>query len=659
MRKFNFVYFCAAVGLLCGVVGPSASAGTTVTIKGGGWGHGIGMSQYGAYGRALNGRSAAEILEHYYSGAKVSQADMPGAVRVGLLQGRASIAAESRPPLQEGGGTVVFKVAGSAGRIASGGQGSNWRVEVSPTGGMRLYKNGEQIKKDGQSVFGDPAHALLMVFEKYGSLVGIPDKDSSSSAKDANYAYGRIELSSYESSGFKLRLVLSLPMQKYLYGLGEVPASWPGAVLRAQAIAGRTYAYEKHVRLGSDRYPCGCTVYDSTVDQAYTGDRKRTGSLQWWDDWQAAVDDTKDQIVAYQGAPIQALYSSSSGGHTENNENVWGGTPIPYLRGVKDKPDAVDANPNHTWQVQMSWSDFASKLQSYYNDESTTRFGSLEDFKLVPPFGVSDRVTVVKAPDAGGVRIAGSEATIRVDGWSVRSALSLRDTLFRVNVTYDVAPKLEGKYAKLNGAPGQALGPAYNVPKQRDTRLGVAQDFVHGRLTWNKATDRVLWQRGVILDKYDSIGRERSPLGMPVSDVWGEVGNYRGATYVNGSIYWSQETGAQVVRGPFRVTYRRVGGVEGPLRLPVSGRQTSKMLPNGGKRQRFQHGSLYLNPVDNEVFALWSKIDVRYRAMGEASGACGYPTSDLVVDEAGEKASFEKGEITWTQAGGIVVDCGG
>src|ERR687896_1088130 len=78
-----------------------AFAGRTVTIKGGGWGHGIGMSQYGAYGRALNGKSAEEIVKHYYSGIDLAERDMPP-IRVGLLQGRSGIAFTSSA-LSDGG----------------------------------------------------------------------------------------------------------------------------------------------------------------------------------------------------------------------------------------------------------------------------------------------------------------------------------------------------------------------------------------------------------------------------------------------------------------------------------------------------------------------------------------------------------------------------
>src|SRR5687767_4531326 len=96
------------------VVSPAA-AEDVVRISGGGWGHGIGMSQYGAYGRAQRGDSAAQIISHYYSGAGPSQRKMPRRLRVGLVQYKDSIAVTSSP-MSDGGGKVAFKVQGSEGK---------------------------------------------------------------------------------------------------------------------------------------------------------------------------------------------------------------------------------------------------------------------------------------------------------------------------------------------------------------------------------------------------------------------------------------------------------------------------------------------------------------------------------------------------------------
>ena len=630
--------------VLSSVVSP-ASAETVVRIRGGGWGHGIGMSQYGAYGRAQRGDGAAQIIRHYYSGSGVSKRKMPRRIRVGLVQYKDTISVTSSA-FREGGGKVAFEVSGSDKELASGGESVQWRVEPSGTGGLRLYKDGEQVKENGIGVHGDPEHPLVLVYESFGSKVHPQYKAAS------GYAYGTMEFDSYPSDrcdgGFCLRLIVVLSMQKYLYGLGEVPSSWPQAVLRAQAMAGRTYAYDKVQRSGQHREPCDCAVFDSVVDQAYIGEGKRDS---YFDRWKAAVDATDRKVILYDGSPIQALYSSSSGGHTEHNENVWGGTPLPYLRGVKDGTDDVEANPNHEWSFELSYDEFESKLHRAYGT------GRLEDFKLVEPFGVSGRVTVVKSDSRGGARVVGSDKTVRVSGWSLRSALGLKDTLFRVRITYGVGEQFVAKYRRLNREPGRPVGDPYAVPRGWKNPRGRAQNFEKGRLTWREKTDKVVWQYGRILKRYNRMGRESGRLGMPTSDVWGP-GSYLGAHYVRGMITWSKQTGARPIVGGFKTEYIRNGGPQGSLGLAKSRRHRSDDLPRDGLLQRFTNGTIYLNPRRNGgVFALWGAIGDRYRRMGEARSDCGYPTASMVAEGSGSTATFEHGTITSDADGKIKVSC--
>lgn len=408
-------------------VAPAFAA--SVTITGGGWGHGLGMSQYGAYGRALNGKSATQILNRYYTDVSVTERKMPRNIRVGLLQSRSSVVV-SPHQFRDDGGRIVWKEQGKSGRIARGGLKTTWKVEPSSTGGMRLFKNDSRVRRDGRSVFGSPSRALVAIYEKHGTSLGLEGKAH-------KYPYGRLDVETHSSNdcgaGYCLRAILKLGMQKYLYGLGEVPSSWPRAVLEAQAIAGRTYAFDKVTRSGQHRQPCDCAVFDSVLDQAYIGDSKRTGSGQYWSEWKGAVDATGNTVILHNGDPITALYSSSSGGHTENNENIWGdgtaATAIAYLRGVRDRADrAKGNNPNHEWTEDMSFRSFKRKLKAAYG------IGRFRSFKLLRPFGVSGRVIVARDDGTGGARIAGSERTVHVDGWSLRNALSLRDTLFRVQI---------------------------------------------------------------------------------------------------------------------------------------------------------------------------------------------------------------------------------
>jgi SpoIID/LytB domain protein len=642
-----------AGALLAGSSGGAAAAPRKVTIVGRGWGHGIGMSQYGAYGRALNGRSASAIVRHYYRGARVRKAPVARKVRVGLLQSERAIAASSRPRFEGGAGVATWRVFGARRPLVEGPSGTEWRVEPSPTGGMRLYRNGVKVKRRGRTVFGSPRRPLVLQ-GKGPALVRIADKG-------LNYAHGKLNFAPYAPAAcglpFCLRLVLRIPMQKYMYGLGEVPSSWPQAVLRAQAIAARTYAHRRIINDGQHRDPCDCALYDSAIDQVYVGDAKRTGSGPYWPNWKQAVDATAGRVILHRGQPIQALYSSSSGGYTENNENVWGGTPVPYLRGVIDRADAVAANPNHRWRTVMTWKTFSRRLDAAFG------VGKLKSFRLVRPLGVSGRVTVVKSATRGGVRIAGGRRVARADGWAIRDALDLRDTWFRVHVTFGVAALFDDAYERLDGAPGEARSNVFSVPRDGGPALGRVQRFERGRMTWISAQDRSVWQWGPILERYEAMGLERSPLGMPRSSVRSGTG-HSSAAYADGVILWSRRTGAHAVVGAFARRYARSGGPEGPLGLPLAeagpptGAAASPTDVTDSAVQRFEEGAIYATDSGAAAVALWGPVYDRYVRVGGLQSACGAPDSGVIA--AGERvsASFEAGSIGWSPAAGADVDCG-
>jgi stage II sporulation protein D len=399
---------------------PSASAAPKmVKIRGRGWGHGIGMSQYGAFGFAQHGWGGEKILRHYYTGARVVKRTAGARMRVSMLQGRPSITIRPRAKTRNGG-LVVLKVKGSKAKIVGARPGQALRLEASPTGGARIYKNGNRIRRDGRGVFGSTKRPVVAHYAPHGTQV---DTDG----KGYAVAHGRMEFVSYSSSGCSAGKCLSqvavLGMQKYLYGLGEVPSSWPQQTLRAQAMAGRTYAFSK-MRASTNRgVPCFCTVYDSVADQVYIGEAKRTGSGSYWSNWKKAVDSTSSKVIFDGGKPIVALYSSSSGGYTESNRIVWGSAQEPYLRGVKDPYDrAGGANPNYRWSVKMTWASLRTKLTNSFGS-----FGKLKKLVIVHK-GVSGRVAF------DGLKIVGSERTLRVSGWATRSALGLKDTWFRFEV---------------------------------------------------------------------------------------------------------------------------------------------------------------------------------------------------------------------------------
>jgi len=432
--RFNRSSFvvCLVAALVVVAAAPAVAAPKMVKINGRGWGHGIGMSQYGAFGFAQHGWGGERILRHYYTGAKVLKRTIGPKVRVSMLQGRSSITIRPQAKTSDGG-RVVLKVKGSKAKIVSARPGQALKLTASSTGGARIYKNGRRIRRDGRGVFGSTRRPVIAHYSQFGTQVATDGKGYS-------VGHGQMEFVSYSSSGCSVGKCLSqvavLGMQKYLYGLGEVPASWPQQTLRAQAMAGRTYAYSKLLASTNRGVPCFCAVYDSVADQVFIGEAKRTGSGIYWKKWKKAVDSTNKQVILESGDPIVALYSSSSGGYTESNRIVWGSVQEPYLRGVNDPYDrAGGANPNYRWSVKMTWASLRTKLTNSFGS-----FGKLKKLVIVHK-GVSGRVAF------DGLKIVGSERTLRVGGWATRSALGLKDTWFR----FKVIPATTARTTTLSG----------------------------------------------------------------------------------------------------------------------------------------------------------------------------------------------------------------
>ena len=141
------------------------------------------------------------------------------------------------------------------------------------------------------------------------------------------------------SLGLQINNVLRLH-DEYLYGIAEVSSSWPTATMQAQIITARSYAYKK-LKSGI-RSACGCHIYDDPRDQNFTGYAKlaeKSGSTNVGALWKAAVDatlvsPTQGLALTVAGQVVSAYYSAASGGRTQNNEDVWGGSPLSYTRKI-------------------------------------------------------------------------------------------------------------------------------------------------------------------------------------------------------------------------------------------------------------------------------------------------------------------------------------
>jgi stage II sporulation protein D len=152
-------------------------------------------------------------------------------------------------------------------------------------------------------------------------------------------------------------VTVSLPFESYLDGIAEMPASWPMAALEAQAIAARSYALASTGWTGQgETLPepicstSSCQVYRGVPLEPYP-DLAR---------WERAVRRTRGQVLVYDDRPAETFYFSTSNGHTYGNEDVFGGSPLPYLRPVTETDDG--ASPTSHWSATIAYRDLSRFL---------------------------------------------------------------------------------------------------------------------------------------------------------------------------------------------------------------------------------------------------------------------------------------------------------
>jgi SpoIID/LytB domain protein len=373
----------------------------TYIFEGSGWGHGVGLCQEGARGMAARGFDYGQILAHYYQGTQVSGWSCPSAIRVGLTEGQTVIY------LVADGGSFTFYT--SDGDIPGGvmAPGGTWTVAADAQGRFFI------VRPDGTCVnntsYGDIHKPLYIRGASDGDALRLPQNGNRAVSHLSSYT--PLELNLYGSAQpYALRAILISWFETYLKGLAEIPGSWPQEAVKAQVVAARSYAVRCMGKHASSNYD----ICDEVHCQYYKGydQEKDTG-------WVQAVGGTTGQVLTYGGQVAQCFYSDSCGGHTDNNEDVWGGSPIPYLRGVPD-PYCMDAsNPRAHWTVTYS----RAEMESLLNAHSGSAVGTLYAMDL------SDRTP------SGRVRtavFAGSAGTKSVSGELLRGYLNLRSAMVNV-----------------------------------------------------------------------------------------------------------------------------------------------------------------------------------------------------------------------------------
>jgi stage II sporulation protein D len=418
-----------AVGLLSGPAGPAAlAAPRSFTIVGGGYGHGIGMSQYGAHGMALRGAGAGRIISFYYGGAQPRPATLPALVRIGLLQAGHDPGAGGRlgQVLVRGvevpgrGGSGRFSVSG----VTPGGRTVKRTLSGHVSWSIRPESGGTSVfDPSRRRVFG-PTRSSTGVVVRYQTA--LPPARLSLLQTGQQLRWGRLDvhLVRDDHGVTRPRAVAVLPFNRYLRGLAEMPGSFANEALRAQAIAARSYALVAVAARGQhDGYGrwdgCDCALYGTVRDQNYAGYPKEAG--YYGSRWVNAVRSTGSLVVRYGSRVVQAFYSSSSGGYTSSNAQ-WGSAPLPWFPARSDDPydrgGGAHPNPNFRWSKAIS----AAGLGARLGIGTATR---VRETKLPSWGGRVSRVTV------DGVKDGHRTAAIVTGAW-FRSAYALKSTKFHV-----------------------------------------------------------------------------------------------------------------------------------------------------------------------------------------------------------------------------------
>ena len=407
-----------------------------VVIEGRGFGHGVGMSQEGAYAMALAGAGLEEILQTFYPGTSLGRRGGP--VHVALLDRPAS--------------SVVVSLA--TGGSVHEGEGADhspgFPIDVRPGGSLRISSGGGHLRVsplDGASIAARPAAAAaaappsgaapstpttvptllgiipvlpapttsapttttvpppapaepdwpseprtqraLTVLPNRGGSVGLPE-------------LGRIYRGSLEarSGAGGVQVLNTLDVEEYIRGMGEVlDGSWPTAALQAQAVAARTYAM--------NAMAAGRPLCSSQQCQVYLGQTAEYAAMN------RAVAATQGQVLMYRGSLAEAVYSANTGGVTATPEEGFGmtGATYPYLVSSPHR-----TNDPQAWEVRFPLETMSARL----------RYPGRPSGVTVSRTGPSGR--------ALEITFSGDAGPYAVPGHRVMTDLSLRSSLFTLRI---------------------------------------------------------------------------------------------------------------------------------------------------------------------------------------------------------------------------------
>ena len=370
------------------------------SLSGAGFGHGIGMSQYGAYGAAVNGRTWPEILAFYYPGTALGTRSTTELIQV-WLEGDQDRDLRVRPSA----GLRVSDDLGATYTLPVGSRYRAWRAVRSVTGIFKLQyldSSGSWVTKR-HPLSASPGRTWR--FTNTAKLVEVRLTDGSS-----REVRGSVAVFFYGSG---TRTVNRLRVETYLRSVvpSEMPTSWHTQAVRAQAVAARTYAFRALAGAGPGARwdicdSVGCQVYGGYASTTPAGTR----TVHETSGGDAAVAATAGRIVTFGGTVALTQFSSSNGGHSAPGD-------YPYLRPQPDPYDAV-IRPN-TWTATLSAAAIA---------EAYPTVGEVQELRVLSRDGYGRYGGRVIS-----IEITGSIASVTVSGPQFRFATGLRSALFTIN----------------------------------------------------------------------------------------------------------------------------------------------------------------------------------------------------------------------------------
>jgi SpoIID/LytB domain protein len=467
----------AAAGLALSTFGvPTADAAettikplnSTITIVTAGWGHGVGMSQYGAYGAAKAGLNYSKILAFYYPGTKEAKLADNESIRVWIKADT-----DHALHFKVDSGLTVKDSTGKKKVLPTGSKYKQWRISYSGSSRKLCYKNAS-----GRWV----AYSTGLNAKKSWYVYNTSSKVVTVNLPGFSRKYrGETELAWNGGSPITVNTV---SMEDYLRGVvpSEMPASWSTEAIKAQAVAARSYAarYKQNLK-GKKAYD----ICNTTSCQVYYGASNEDSRTD------AAIKATAGIVLKYQDTIAYTMFSSSNGGHSAKGD-------YPYLTAHEDPYDDDMLNQY--------------RLYTFTSAEIQKKFPSIGTFKSITlkrdgtgQFG--GRVTEAK--------ITGSKGSKTISGGTFKSTFGLRE---RLALVVGGLGKGTGNYTRWVNA--KQVNGNIGVPKASEQAVGsgLHAQFSKGDLYWTKATGS-RYLRGSVLAAYKEIKATASDLGWPTSDV--------------------------------------------------------------------------------------------------------------------------------------------